>query len=351
MRELFEATIERLLADESSSAAVLASEGGIWPAALWDAVDASGFSLAGAPEASGGAEAGWADLYVIARAVGRFAAPVPLSEALLANWLLGQAGSEARSGSLSIAAESDLTVLDGAVSGVLRDVPWGRHVQAVLAIANAASGEPLLVVLSGSSAVRIDPRLNVAGEPRDEMFFAQATVLHSVPLPPHLPADVLRLGGALIRCGQIAGALGTLLEMTAEYAGQRQQFGKPIGSFQAIQQQLAVFAEQAGAANSAAEAAFAQSDQVLAWLPIAVAKVTCAEAATQCANIAHAVHGAIGFTQEYRLHLFSRRLWAWRAEYGSATRWSQQIGERVCAVGGDGLWSLLTQDCHSGVPA
>ena len=342
MRELFEATIERLLADESGSEAVLACEGGSWPEHLWDAIEASGFTLAAAPEALGGAEAGWADLYVIARAAGRFAAPIPLTEALLANWLLGQAGAGPQAGSLSVAADSELTLIDGVVSGVLRDVPWGRHVDAVVAIANASGTEPVVVVLPRSGAVRIDLSLNIAGEPRDTLVFEHAAALHSAALPNDLPRDVLWLGGALLRAGQIAGALGRLLDMTSEYAGQRNQFGKPIGSFQAIQQQLAVFAEQAAAANIAAETAFVESDQTLAWLPIAVAKVSTADAATQCANIAHAVHGAIGFTQEYSLHLYSRRLWAWRGEYGSATRWSQQIGERVCAVGSDGFWPLLT---------
>lgn len=351
MRELFESTIERLLADAASSDTVLATEGGLWSAGLWEAIEDSGFTLAGVPESLGGADAGWADLYVIARAAGRFAAPAPLTEALLANWLLGRCRIEPRSGSLSFAADADLTLSDGRVSGVLNDVPWGRHVDAVVAIAEANTAAPRVVVLARQQARRIDERLNVAGEPRDTLVFTDAAVLDSAALASGLNDEVLRLGGALIRSAQIAGALTALLEMTSEYASQRKQFGKAIGSFQAIQQQLAVFAEQTAAAHSAAEAAFAQSDRALSWFAIAVAKVSTADAATQCANIAHAVHGAIGFTQEYTLQLFTRRLWAWRGEFGSATRWSQQIGARVCEVGGDGFWPLLTQESNSGVSA
>lgn len=347
MRELFEATLERLLADVSSSEAVLACEGGVWSQPLWDAIEDSGFTLAGAPESLGGADAGWADLYVIARAAGRFAVPVPLPEALLANWVLGRCGIEPQTGSLSFAADAELTLEDGVVNGVLRDVPWGRHVSAVVAIANLSGGEPCVVVLARDQVERIDQQLNVAGEPRDGLVFANASIISSAPLPGDVGSDVLWLGGVLLRAGQIAGALSTLLDMTSEYVGQRKQFGKPIGSFQAIQQQLAVFAEQAAAASCAAETAFAESDQGLAWFPVAVAKVSTAEAATLCANIAHAVHGAIGFTQEYSLHLYTRRLWAWRGEFGSATRWSQQIGERVCAAGGEGFWPMLTQDAQS----
>lgn len=342
MRELFESTIERLFADLATSEYVLGCEGGEWPASLWAALDESGFALAGAPEALGGAQASWSDLYVIARAAGRFAAPVPLGEAILANWLLGRAGIEPRSGSLSFSADASLQLRDGAVSGTARAVPWGRHVDALVAIADADSASPSLVLLAHASIASQALQLNVAGEPRDDLSFDNAKVLACAPLPADVPADVLHLGGALLRSAQIAGALHTLLDMTSGYAGERTQFGRPIGAFQAIQQQLAVFAEQAAAANIAAEAAFAESDDELAAFSIAAAKVSTAEAASTGAAIAHSVHGAIGFTQEYSLHLFTRRLWAWRGEFGSASLWSQRLGRLVCEAGGEGYWSLLT---------
>ncbi|TDV72640.1 acyl-CoA dehydrogenase family protein [Pseudomonas sp. LP_7_YM] len=351
MRELFESTIERLLSDGADSETVNASEGGVWAATLWDAIEDSGFTLAAAPEFLGGADAGWADLYVIARAAGRFAVPLPLTEALLANWLLGCCGLEPRTGSLSICARPRLLLNDDRVSGVLPDVPWGRHVESVVAIADSDDGGPTLVVLPRAQAQRIEQSLNIAGEPRDALFFSEATVLDRAPLPSGLNSEALQTGGALMRSAQIAGALSTLLDMTAEYAGQRNQFGKPIGAFQAIQQQLAVFAEQAAAANSAAEAAFAESDRALNWFSVAVAKVTTAEAATQGANIAHAVHGAIGFTQEYALQLYTRRLWAWRGEFGSTTHWSQMIGKQVCAAGAEGFWPLMTDNSSCGASA
>ncbi len=341
MRELFESTIERLLADLATPEYVLGCEGNEWPAELWTALDESGFALAGAPEILGGAEASWNDLYVIVRAAGRFAAPVPLAEAILANWLMGRAGIEPRSGSLSFAADASLQLRDGLVSGSARAVPWGRHVDALLAVADNG-GAPSLVLLSHASISSQTWQLNVAGEPRDDLDFDKAEVLAWAPLPTGLPADVLHLGGALLRSAQIAGALHALLDMTSGYAGERTQFGRPIGAFQAIQQQLAVFAEQAAAANIAAEAAFAESGDALAAFGIAAAKVSTAEAASMGAATAHSIHGAIGFTQEYSLHLFTRRLWAWRGEYGSASLWSQRLGQQVCAAGGDGYWSLLT---------
>jgi alkylation response protein AidB-like acyl-CoA dehydrogenase len=350
MRELFESTIERLLADLATPEYVLGCENGEWPAEHWTALEESGFTLAAVPEALGGAEASWNDIYVIARAAGRFAAPVPLGEAILANWLLGLAGLEAQTGALSFAADARLTLRDGKVQGSVHDVPWGRHVESIVAIADADSATPAVVLLTRASAASQNQQLNVAGEPRDELTFEAAEVLASAALPQGVPANVLQLGGAMLRSAQIAGALRTLLEMTSGYATERTQFGRPIGAFQAIQQQLAVFAEQAAAAGIAAEAAFAESDTTLAAFTIAAAKVSTAEAASVGAGIAHSVHGAIGFTQEYSLHLFTRRLWAWRSEFGSASLWSQRLGQHVCEAGGEGYWPLLTSHATQSLP-
>lgn len=343
MREIFETTIERLFTDLATPAYVMGCEGGEWPAELWAAIDESGFTLAGVSEALGGAEASWADMYVLVRAAGRFSVPAPLGEALLGNWLLSQAGLEGRAGSLSIAAHSDLVLEEEHVYGTAFAVPWGRNVEAVVAIARDASGGASVVLLQRNAASELTLSLSVAGEPRDDLGFTSAQVLAHAPLPSGLDVHVLELGGAMLRSAQTAGALHALLDMTASYAGERKQFGKAIGSFQAIQQQLAVFAEQAAAAGIAAEAAFAESGSGLAALTIAAAKISTGEAASVGAGIAHSVHGAIGFTEEYPLHLLSRRLWAWRSEFGSASLWSQRLGAQICQGGSEGYWPLLTQ--------
>ena len=74
MREIFESTIERLLADTVTPELLRSCDAGQWPQALWEAVEESGFALAGAPEALGGAGASWEDLVVIVRSLGRHAA-------------------------------------------------------------------------------------------------------------------------------------------------------------------------------------------------------------------------------------------------------------------------------------
>jgi len=107
--------------------------------------------------------------------------------------------------------------------------------------------------------------------------------------------------GPCWRTAQMAGALETTLDLSTRYATERVQFGKPISAFQAIQHQLAQMAQQTGSAIVSAEAAFAESGEQLAAWQIAAAKVCGAEAAGSVAAMAHAVHGAIGFTHEHAL--------------------------------------------------
>ena len=77
------------------------------------------------------------------------------------------------------------------------------------------------------------------------------------------------------------------------------------------------------------------------FLEVASAKIRVGEAATEGAGIAHQVLGAIGFTQEHTLHRFTRRLWAWRDDFGSESAWAVKLGQVVAAKGADGLWPML----------
>jgi alkylation response protein AidB-like acyl-CoA dehydrogenase len=146
---------------------------------------------------------------------------------------------------------------------------------------------------------------------------------------------------ALARAGQMAGAISAALTLSVEYTRQRQQFGKPLAAFQAIQQQLAVLAEEAAACRAVAAAAAHALDRGDAKFEIACAKLRANIAAGQAASIAHQVHGAIGFTKEYALQKFTRRLWAWRSEYGNDRYWADRIGAIAAARGADGFWPGL----------
>jgi alkylation response protein AidB-like acyl-CoA dehydrogenase len=142
----------------------------------------------------------------------------------------------------------------------------------------------------------------------------------------------------------MAGAMEAALAISTQYANERVQFGRAIGKFQAIQQQMAVLAEQAASSLVAVEnaaRAVAEGRQS-AEFACAAAKIRAGEAAGKVAEIAHQVHGAIGFTKEYRLHPVTRRLWSWRDEFGNEAYWARELGRRIAVAGGDGLWPLIT---------
>ena len=155
----------------------------------------------------------------------------------------------------------------------------------------------------------------------------------ATPVGPIVPGG-LRRAAAVLRAALIAGAADRLTTMTADYANERIQFGKPIGKQQALQQQLAVMAEDMVAARIAAHIGGAASFPP-ALAAAATAKSVASSAAARVAAIAHAVHGAIGISEEYDLQLYTRRLQAWRLADGSESYWNRLLGaERLAAPSG-----------------
>jgi acyl-CoA dehydrogenase len=167
---------------------------------------------------------------------------------------------------------------------------------------------------------------------------------------PHLPVGELILGGeitrpegAFIRTCQAAGALDAALAMSIEHANTRQQFGKPLAKFQAVQQSLAVFATEAAAVNVAAAAAAAALDRAkgdfdAALFEIAAAKLRANQAISIGTALAHQVHGAIGFTAEYDLHHLTGAMLGWRSDHGHDAYWAGVLGGMAAKLGGAGLW-------------
>jgi acyl-CoA dehydrogenase len=295
----------------------------------WDQVSALGFESLLAPEADGGFGGDWGDAFAVIRCAGSHALALPLGEVMVAAKLAADSGLSLPGS--AVVAETVRGEIDaaGRFSGRLAS-PWGRHVRHVLF---DVAGE---LVLGSVSDAQVEQRVNPAGEPRDVLVFEAAPVVRAVSAVSALAA------GAFVRVAQMAGALDAALAMSIQYANERQQFGKPIGKFQAVQQALAVFAEEAAAVNCAGQAAARALERGDSGFEIAAAKVRANTAADLGAATAHQVHGAIGFTQEHALHLLTRRLMSWRSEFGGDRRWSEYLGQRVCARGADAFWSDLT---------
>ncbi len=310
-RTLLLDSADRIFADHCDKTLLDAAERGEFAEALFNLVHENGFQQLAMK--SSGVEL--ADALAVLTTVGRHAVPLPLAEMLLANrWLDDDAG---------------LTSVGlGDASGA-QAVPWGRRADRVIAI--GADGTWLLEDLSVEEAV------NLAGEPRDKVTGAKSQ-------PLELEEDGYLLL-ALSRVALMAGGLSRALDLSLAYVNEREQFGRPIAKFQAVQHHLAVMAAETAAALRAADAALAGIDGDRAEEEVAVGKSRVGEAVRTVAELAQQVHGAMGYTHEHRLHHTTRRLWAWRDEFGTEPVWERRLGEKLAALvaaeGGTGLWSFI----------
>jgi len=346
--DLLQDSARRLFAGHCDQNLLARAEAGEWPEGLWRAIEEAGFAAALVPEAAGGSGVGMADGLGVLRVAAGSCAPVPLAETMMANWLLATSGLHVEAGAHSIAP---VTPHDGfalereasgwRLSGHAAHVPWA-HQARVIAVLALARGEPMVVRLPREQHTPV-PGRNLAGEPRDHISVDVRVPQEAVAEAPRgFGAEQLALFGAATRTILIAGALAEVLDMTVRYAQERVQFGRPIGKFQAIQQNLAVLAGQAAAASAAADLVQEAAANGFTALTIAAAKARAGEAASVGAAIAHQVHGAIGFTQEHRLNHCTRRLWSWRDEFGSEAIWNRRVGEIAAKAGGEQLWATIT---------
>ncbi|MCY3792952.1 MAG: acyl-CoA dehydrogenase family protein [Gammaproteobacteria bacterium] len=317
MEQMLADAAERIFRDQCAKEILDAAEEGQFPARLWHLLCENGFQLMAMPDS--GAEL--ADLFAVLRVAGRHAAPLPLAEALLANRWLSEEDGDGPTGALNTVG---WVAEDG--NPHWRDVPWGRAARRIVGVADDGG------VFVGAP-VAVTQAVNLAGEPRD-----QVEVQDVRPLPCAEPAPALL---ALARAAQSAGALERVLELGIGYAQEREQFGRPIARFQAIQHMLAMVAAEVAAAGRASDAAVAAIGSERFAFEVAAAKSRVGEAVGLVAEAVHQVHGAMGFTYEHQLHHFTRRLWAWRDECGSEAHWQALLGQRLCALGADQVWDFL----------
>jgi len=317
--EILTDSAERLFADYVTPELFQSVEAGDWPETLWRAVTTAGFERAEMPVVAA----------TVCRVAGRYAAPIPLAETILVASVLENAGIEVPAGALTIAPTPLAIDSTGVLSGTAHRVPWARH---TAYIAVPCNNDTLALV--ETARTQISPGQNIAGEPRDHVGFDSAMAIQVVD---GISPATLYEQAALLRAAQIAGALERILSLTVQYAGERKQFGRPIGKFQAVQHHLAELAGHTAAASAAVEAAA----EAPGFFSAAAAKACASEAAGEAASIAHQIHGAIGFTEEHVLHRYTKALWAWREEFGNEAEWNARLGSHMAALGSAALWPEL----------
>lgn len=344
-QDLLTATLERIFSEHSAPADRRAAEDVGWAGGCWQALDGADLLRVGVPEAVGGAGGTVADACTVLRLAGRHAVALPLAEvSLLAGWFT-DAGLELPPGVLSVAppaAESALHLTDGRVTGTAQRVPWGARADAVLAVADA-DGRPCAVVLDPLAATA-HPGRNLAGEPRDALVWDGAAVAAEARRPvDDRTVAALELRGELARTLLMAGALQRTAELTVAHARSRTQFGRPVAAFQAVAHrlvQMTAETELVALAATVAARRFALAGIAAAFEVRAAGTVARGAVYTVTAH-AHQVHGAIGFTREHELADFTRRLWSWRAEWGSERRLARLLGNQVVAAGPSSLWAQV----------
>lgn len=292
---------DRMLEAAVTPAAIRALEAGGSASSMWQEIATSGFLDALIPHEQGGASLSLGEIEPLVEVLGARAVPLPVSETMVARALLRRLGGAVPDGPIVLAPE------------IAQPVPCGLLAEHVL----LRSGDDMILCNVSDLAV-IPTGVSYSLSAR----FSAPTKGTKLSIPP----EDIRAVAAVLRASLIAGAAGRLCEITTTYASARVQFGKPIGSQQAVQHMLAVMAEDMIACRIAAQLAAAQGiDVTLA--AAAVAKITASAAAPRIAASAHAVHGAIGISEEYDLHLLTRRLHEWRLADGSEGYWSRVLGD------------------------
>lgn len=291
MRDLLDAVFDR----DRMRAAV--ERGGTLDRSLWRELGAAGFFALRLPEEAGGVGLGLPEAVLLFEEAGRALLPGPLVATHLAAGLVKGAAE----------GEAVVTAVDG-------DLPVAHlaAADAVLVGADALVGEPLRAFVAAARPVRsMDP----------------LTPLHRVAgrtAPTQAYSGALHYEGALLTAAEQLGSAARTTETAVQHAGAREQFGSPIGSFQAVKHLCADMLARTEPARAAVYAAAVTGDPV----EIAAAKLLADEAAVRNARDCLQIHGGMGFTWEADVHLHLKRAWL-----RSAARLGGAAAEELLAAG------------------
>jgi len=308
------------------------AEAGNYPQALWDALAENGLPLAWVSEDNGGFGADHDEVFGAIWASAQAASPVPFAETLVANWMLDRAGLAPADGTASFA-------LSGPTPAA--DIPFGMHADKIV-LFDAAHHE---IALFDNRLATRSPEESLSPDGMTQFVFSGHLAEQSARTD--LTRRAFEAMILTVRAVQMAATMETALNLSIDYVSQREQFGRPLSKFQAIQHQLALAASECAAATMAATQAASgiarnADDPAKAWHEAVIAKVQIGHSVEAVTVPFHQVHGAMGYTQEYDLHHYTRRLWAWRDALGNEHHWSKRLGEELSATSPDQIWKGVT---------
>jgi alkylation response protein AidB-like acyl-CoA dehydrogenase len=291
---------------------------------LWVAMTDQGWLGLGVDEDHGGLGLGTVEVAVLLEQTGAHLAPVPFLQQVLALSVL--AGTPWGPGLLSggtVAAPAstplDLDPGGGTVSGRPEPVIFGASADLLLVPARAEGGALSLVAVDLQAVeVEAEPAMDQTRELAwVDLDRAPATVVGD-----HHAVTSFLDRGATFHSVEMLGCADAVLALAVEYAGEREQFGRPIGSFQAVKHRCAdMLVDVEGMRSAAYYAAWAigadgGGDE--ASVAASTAKVWCSDAGLRVAESALQVHGGIGFTWESDVHLHLKRAQLDQVSFGDA---------------------------------
>ena len=324
------------------------ADGG-FDADLWDALADTGLLGVALPEAVGGGGQGFLAAHLLFEAAGRHVAHVPLWETLTAAFGLARVGGhddlvgEVTRGRalLTVALQEAGTEPDDPTTTLEDDggtvrvtghkilVPWADRSDQVLVAAQPVAGGGPRLVLVPRDEVEIRPHALTSDVPHASVVLDAA---RGVPLGDGSMLTWLLERAVAGLASMQAGMLDTAVRLAAEHTSEREQFGRPIATFQAVSQRVAsAFVDSECARLCALEAAWRLHEELPAAQEVAIAKWWAAEAGHRVVHAAQHVHGGIGVDREYPLHRYYLRTKQIEFTLGSAVEQLGRLG-RALAV-------------------
>jgi alkylation response protein AidB-like acyl-CoA dehydrogenase len=332
---------------------------------LWRAMADQGWTGLIIPEDFGGLGLSLVDLIAVSEEMGRACLPGPFISTLWAAALIDRAGSEGqRKQYLEPIAAGDMKAT---VAMLEEDADWNPETVGLRAekegkefrlrgrkefVTDAEVADLIICVARGDSGLVLAPvekgakGMKIAATPGVDATRKLYSVEFDDVVAPEADAlafntrtqDALESAtttAIIALCGEMLGGMQWTLENTVEYAKTRQQFGRPIGIYQAVQHQLAdMFLMTESARSAVYYAAWAVSENdPSAKLAVSVAKAYCSDAAREVGNRGAQAHGGIGFTWEHNLQLYYKRAKASEIMFGDANYHREEIARKV--VDGD----------------
>jgi alkylation response protein AidB-like acyl-CoA dehydrogenase len=334
-QELLKNSAREFLAKECPEAHVRAmeSDGQGYSAELWRKLAELGWHGLMIPAEFGGSGLTFYDLCIVVEAAGRALLPGPFIPNQVAVGLLLESGSEAqrrkylpaiadgsRIHTYAVAESTgrwgadDITLRarrtrDGIVlEGTKLFVPDANVADVIWIVARDDHGFVAAAVPRTAKGIRIASLATMTGEKLAEVVLDNVAVARE-DVVEIASLDALANRATILECAYQVGLVEKDLEITVEYAKNRVAFGRPIGSFQAIQHKAAdMVTDVDGMRFITYRAAAALSDDdPTANLKVAMAKAWCSEASRRVVAHGQQIHGAIGFTKEYTIQLYFRR--------------------------------------------